>query len=203
MKLATSSVPLDKVRPTASRWNFSATDLETAAQLALHIEGVINPIVVRREQGFNTYAILDGNFEYYAMAYAHQMDARRCLSIEAIVVEPRDEPCIQKQIALFRGRFPDAARPYLDSASHFKEAIPPLHADQTTPFSLVEVFNAADHMTLLNQLKRIGVMGKTAEKLVETIEQERQQYAFTSLKDIVLRVKGLTYEKMIALLEAQ
>ncbi len=202
MKLATSSVPLSKVKPTASRWNFSATDLETAAQLALHIEGVINPIVVRRE-GFNTYAILDGNFEYYAMAYAHQMDTQRCLLIEAIVVEPRDEPYIQKQIALFRGRFTAVAqRPCLETA-HLSAVMPQSPIPQVIPASLIEIFNFSDLATLLNQLRRIGVAGKTAEKLVEAIEQERQQSAFTSLKDIVLRVKGLTYEKMIALLEAQ
>lgn len=201
MKLATSSLPLHKIKPTASRWNFSITDLETAAELALHIEGVINPIVVRQEQGCNSYAILDGNFEYYAMAYAHQRDTQRCLSIEAIVVEPRDEPLIQKQIALFRGRFAGFAEPYSATEIHCGEAS--FHRDKLTLYSLLEIFNTAASSLLLTQLKRIGLTGKTAEKVVEVIEQERQQYAFTSLKDIVLRVKGLTYEKMITLIEAQ
>lgn len=71
------------------------------------------------------------------------------------------------------------------------------------PNLLLEIFNTAAPLVLLTQIKRIGLSGRTAEKVVEAIEQERQQYAFTSLKDVVLRIKGLTYEKMIALIEVQ
>lgn len=200
MGLVTSFVPLHKIKPTASRWNFSDTALETAARLALQVEGIINPIVIRREQSSNSYIVLDGNFEYYAMAYAHQMDAQRCVSVEAFIVEPKDEPWIQKQLVLFRGHFASSAQRYseLQTPSAASQRMEP-----SIPASLLEIFNGSDPTTLLNWIRRIGLTGKNAEKIVESIQQERQQHSFISLKDVVLRIKGLTYEKMLALVEVR
>lgn len=197
MGLVTSFVPLHKIKPTASRWNFSDTALETAARLALQVEGIINPIVVRREQSSNSYIVLDGNFEYYAMAYAHQMDTQRCVSVETFIIEPKDEPWIQKQLVLFRGRSARRCLELQTPSAASQRVEPPISA------SLLQIFNDSDPTTLLNWIRRIGLTGKNAEKIVETIEQERQQHSFISLKDVVLRIKGLTYEKMLALVEVR
>lgn len=197
MKLATTFVPLNKVKPTASRWHFSDSELDAAAQLILEVEGMINPIVIRRESGSDSYAVLEGNFEYYATARAHQMDTRRCESIEAFVVEPRDEPTIRKQIAFFRSQM-GSAKLLSSRLSHTAS-----RRVSTPPNQWLEVFNHAMSDQLLAQVKRIGLAGKNAEKVVEAIEQERQRHPFLSLKDVVTRVKGLSYEKMIDLVEAE
>lgn len=58
-----------------------------------------------------------------------------------------------------------------------------------------------EHPELLQRLKRIGLTGKNVEKIIETIEHKRRYKPFESLKDVVMRVKGLTYEKMVDLVE--
>lgn len=196
MKLATSFVLLRKVKPTASRWHFSEPELETAAQLILEVGGVINPIVIRRESSSESYAVLHGNFEYYAMARAHQMDSRRCESIEAFIVESRDEPVILKQVALFRNQ---VGAKVMQSRLRYGAS----DRAATSPNQWLDVFNHAMSDQLLAQIKRIGLAGRNAEKVVEAIEQERQRHPFFSLKDVVMRVKGLSYEKMIDLVEAE
>jgi hypothetical protein len=203
MRLATTFVSLRKVKPTASRWSFSDAELEAAAQLVLEVEGIINPIVVQPEESSDSYVILDGNFAYYAVAKANQIDARRCESIEAFVIEPRDTAIIQKQIALFR-QHSTQNRLLLDFAAYGSASNDQnLQKPSSPPHRLLDIFNAADSTQIMQQIKRIGLTGKNAEKIVEAIEYERQAGLFTSLKEIVARVKGLTYEKMLDLIEAE
>jgi hypothetical protein len=231
MGLATTFVPLHKVKPTASRWNFPEADLEAAAQLVLAVEGIVNPIVIRRETNSDAYAVLDGNFEYYAVARAHQIDAQRCTAIEAFVVESRDEAVIQKQLALFRrpagnSSLPDwryhlgldqsnLERSDLDQSNLERSSTrddPEQPFEQSSRWSieptlqtgqLLHVFNQSSAEQLLLRVKRIGLTGRNAEKVVEAIEQERRQQPFHSLKEVVNRIKGLSYEKMIDLVEAE
>lgn len=201
MKLATSFVPLYKVKPTLSRWNFSEAELEGAVQLVLESEGIINPIVLQRESGSESYRVLDGNFEYYAAAHAHQLDPRCCESIEAFVVEPRDEALIRKQLALFRRHSTDLSKTDFSKTDFSKSVQPDRTGGQ--PSQLLVLFNQATPDQLLAQIRRIGLTGRNAEKVVESIAQERQQTPFLSLKDAVMRIRGLSYEKMIDLVEAQ
>jgi hypothetical protein len=208
MKLATAFVPLRKVKPTASRWNFSEAELETAAHLVLDVEGMVNPIVVRREEGTASYAVLDGNFEYYVVARAHQMDPSRCESIEAFIVESQDETTVQKQIALFRKPFagsPKVLPPDLRYRLLADQDSIMLHSQLSLSFShqLLAVFNHAAPSQVLAHMKRIGITGKNAEKVMEAIEHERHTKPFASLKEVVTRVRGLTYEKMVDLFEVE
>jgi ParB family chromosome partitioning protein len=203
MKLVTSFVPLQKIKPTASRWNFLPTELEAAAQLVLSLEGVINPLILRQEINSQSYAVLDGNFEYYAIAHAHQLDAQCCTAVEAFIVAPENETAIQQQIALFRRI--SAPRPLLDWQHHAK---PDNHQSEfehpeghSQPSSLIHQLNHASAAVLLQQIKQIGIVGRNAEKIVAAIIQERQRQPFHFLKEVVNRIKGLSYEKMIDLVE--
>jgi hypothetical protein len=141
-------------------------------------------------------------------------------------VESRDEAIIQKQIALFRrpavgtslpdwryqlgldqfnlhrsdldqpdpDRYPEQA---FEQSGRWSSS-PTLQAGQ-----LLQVFNRSSAEQLLLRVKRIGLTGRNAEKVVEAIEQERRQQPFHSLKEVVNRIKGLSYEKMIDLVEAE
>ncbi|MBF2075621.1 MAG: hypothetical protein IGS50_17920 [Synechococcales cyanobacterium C42_A2020_086] len=211
MKLATSFVTLSKIRPTVSRWNFSATDLEAAARLVLEADGLINPIVICREDDLNSYVVLHGNFEYYAVATAYQMDHRCGDAIAAFIIEPGDRAIIQQQIELFRGSRISTPAPagatgdysdaYPPAIQDLKQQIEVLRAQLYSTHALLDWFNHAESDYLLHRLKRIGMTSRNVEKVVELIEQERQRKPFRFLKEVVLRVKGLTYEKMIDLVE--
>lgn len=204
MKLATSFVPLRKVKPTASCWNFASAELDAAAQLVLEVEGVINPIVIRREDNSDSYVILDGNFEYYAVARAHRLNTRCCDSIEAFVIDSQDQATIQKQIALFRQASPSNIKSDLRYLATSRAA----SLDPEQPLApicnnLLMTFNQASLEELLVRIKQIGLSGKNAEKVVEAIEYERRERPFASLKEVVIRIRGLSYEKMLDLVEGE
>ncbi|QZZ22777.1 hypothetical protein J5X98_10710 [Leptothermofonsia sichuanensis E412] len=66
----------------------------------------------------------------------------------------------------------------------------------------LEVFNTATAAELLQKMAIAGIRGKTAEKLIKTIEKARKQSYFTSFTDIVRRVDGLADKRMLTILDA-
>ncbi|MBE9078402.1 hypothetical protein IQ241_14040 [Romeria aff. gracilis LEGE 07310] len=66
----------------------------------------------------------------------------------------------------------------------------------------LEIFNTSSTSALLQKLAAIGIRGKNAEKLIQGIEQAREQSAFTSFTDVVSRVKGLGDKRMLTILDA-
>jgi hypothetical protein len=108
MKLSTSLVAIKKITSSFPRSNFADDEIEEAAKLILAVEGVINPIVVRRES-INTFEVVDGHFEYYAAARAREIDPRKGEMIGAFIIEAENEESITKQVKLLRK--PKAAIP--------------------------------------------------------------------------------------------
>jgi hypothetical protein len=46
MKLSVTLVPVRKIKPSASRWNFVDDEIEQAAHLIAEAEGMVQPIVL-------------------------------------------------------------------------------------------------------------------------------------------------------------
>lgn len=235
MKLSTSFVAIRKIKPSASRWNFSDDEINKVAHLMVEVEGMINPLILRPQEGTESYEVLDGNFEYYAAARASEMAPNGFEMIAAFIINPEDEKNIQEQIKMLRNWNAKAyhANPQTDPASsasdvndrlrhlesrqatlesrqtiletqeirQLEQQLTELNAQIHKKIDLLTAFNELDRSKLLSLMRRVGLAGKTAEKIVETIEQERQYKQFVSLRDVVTRVKGLTYEKMVDLLE--
>ncbi len=101
MKLSTSLIAVKKITSTQSRSNFSDDDIEQTAKLILELEGVINPIVVRRTS-LQSYEVIDGEFEYHAAARAREIDPRKGEMIGVFIIEPENEELIRKQVELLR-----------------------------------------------------------------------------------------------------
>ncbi len=74
-------------------------------------------------------------------------------------------------------------------------------ANLSKPLKPIELFNHATPQELKVQFQKIKLTGKTAETVIQSIEEERQQEPFSSLKDIVKRVKQFSEKRMLALLE--
>lgn len=233
MRLAITLIPVRKIKPSASRWNFSDAAIEQAAHAIAKVEGMINPLVLRRQTGLESYEVLEGNFEYYAAARASELEPDRCGRVAAVIAEPEDEALIREQIQFFRTsrlipvrstyselEFPvdtDTRLVQLEMRqasleSHqlmleqqeiqlIKQQLVELKQQVHKRTDLLQLFNQGSREDLLQQMKQVGLIGKTAEKIVESIETERQYKPFIALKEVVVRVKGLTYEKMVDLVE--
>ncbi|WP_416666304.1 ParB N-terminal domain-containing protein [Egbenema bharatensis] len=235
MKLSVTFVPVRKIKPGASRWNFADEQIDEAAQLIAQAEGIVQPIVLLREGEFESYVVIEGDFEYYAAVKASELEPRSCEAVPAFVIENANEAdAVRQQIHLFRDhRSPtngnqyepeiesdttarlselEARQVHLEARQltleqqhlqELKQQVDDLKKQICPRTNLLDLFNIADHAELLHRVKRAGIAGKNAEKIVETIEYERQYRLFESLRDVVTRVKGLTYEKIVDLFESE
>ncbi|MBD3880870.1 hypothetical protein IFO70_03785 [Phormidium tenue FACHB-886] len=206
MKLSTELVPLRRIKASASRWNFAQADLERATQLLLEVESCINPLVLRRETG-STFEVIEGNFEYFAALAANRLNPQLFDRVEAYLVEPTQEKAILQQVHLFRRPSPRNAEPdRLIQAEAGQTQIPPKwsiggYSADLGCSRLLETFNVAEVGQLQQLVKRVGIVGKTAERVVEAITIERSERPFQSLKEVAQRIKGFSFEKVIDLIE--
>lgn len=120
MKLSTSLVAVRKIISIVPRSIFADDELEQTARLILEVEGVINPIILRRTS-LESYEVVDGHFEYYAAARAREIDLRRGEMIGAFIIDSENEDFIIEQVKLLRKQKP-ANSGNADSISNSIEA---------------------------------------------------------------------------------
>lgn len=100
-KLSPAIILVKDIHCDVAKQQYSEEKLEVAAQLILDIEGIISPIIVRRE-GIEHYQLIHGAFEYHAAMRAREIDAIRGESIDAYIVDTENQETIQKQVQVFR-----------------------------------------------------------------------------------------------------
>ena len=102
-KISPALVLVKNIHSSRSCGKFSETELERAAKLILAVEGVINPPILLRTGGLDSYEIIEGHFEYCAALKAKEMNPRKGESINAYIVESEAEELVfRKQIEVFR-----------------------------------------------------------------------------------------------------
>jgi ParB family chromosome partitioning protein len=103
MKLSNSFIAVKKITSSIPRSNFSEDELNRAAELILKVEGIINPLVLRRTSP-QSYDVFDGHFEYYAAARAKEIDSQKGEYIGSFIIEPENEQVLQEQVEILRRR---------------------------------------------------------------------------------------------------
>ncbi|MCC5600985.1 Rho termination factor N-terminal domain-containing protein [Nostoc favosum] len=103
MKLSNSFIAVKKISSPVLCSQFSEDKLRQTAELILKIEGIINPLILRRTSA-QSYEVVDGHFEYYAAAIAKEIDPQKGEYIGAFVLDPDNEEVLYKQIKLMRKR---------------------------------------------------------------------------------------------------
>jgi hypothetical protein len=85
---------------------FPLNEVEEAARLIVEGEGIINPLVVRRngfdEQMNEHYLVVEGHFECYAAKRARELDLRRGETINAYIIDADNENILKRQVFMFR-----------------------------------------------------------------------------------------------------
>lgn len=223
MKLSTSLVAIKKITSNAPCSIFADDDLENAAQLILDSQGVINPIVVRRN-GLQSYEVVDGDFEYYAAARAREIDPRKGEMIGVFIIEPENEDNLTKQVQLFRkpkdevstkasftsedlekflnnleSRIDKLTKQILEeSTSKIKleyenKEIKKLLDEKVEPLKLFQEFSLTK---IVKKLLSAGFDIKKANQIAEIVIKEREKEQFKSLYDVIDRVKIVRGKKM-------
>ncbi|MEH2350435.1 MAG: chromosome partitioning protein ParB [Nostoc sp.] len=81
--------------------NFSNDALNSLADMIIESGGIIRPLILKTT-GLETYAVVDGYFEYYAAVRAREKNPRQCEMVNAFVISPKNEDEIFKQVSAFR-----------------------------------------------------------------------------------------------------
>ncbi|OIP76896.1 MAG: hypothetical protein AUK48_05120 [Oscillatoriales cyanobacterium CG2_30_44_21] len=266
MKLSTSLVAVKKIIDPTSHSSFDPEQVERLAQLILQLEGLINPLIVRRAS-FQSYEVVEGHFEYQAAARAREIDPRKGEMISAYIIEPEDTiigAAIAEQVKLMQNSRPSNVDnlaaiaptqvkqtvPSLDilpfileklqsteklllsqlasQASQIQNLEKSIHefANTLTKFSpasinaslplvsaksskpaaakkpkgivdpVVDDFNNLDLDHLYLQLAKLGFEGNKGHELAKAITDNRQLGLFTSISDVLKRVKFTGFSKL-------
>jgi len=100
-RLSPAIVLVKNIHCSVPRTDFADTLIETGAQLVLQLEGVITPLILRRE-GIEHYHVVAGYLEYYAALKAREINLSRGETINAFIIDPDNEATIIQQIDLFK-----------------------------------------------------------------------------------------------------
>lgn len=68
--------------------NFSDDALNNLADMIIESGGIIRPLILKTT-GLETYAVVDGYFEYYAAVRAREKNPRQCEMVNAFVISLR------------------------------------------------------------------------------------------------------------------
>jgi hypothetical protein len=224
MKLSTSLVAVKKISSNTPRSFFADDELEQAAQLILDSEGVVNPIVVRRN-GLQSYEVVDGAFEYYAAARAREIDPRKGEMIGVFIIEPENEENLTKQVQLFRKQTDESSRSVDFTSKDLEKFLNSIDsridrlAKQLLEESTVKVklenkneelkkkladkveplifFKEWSSKKIFKKLLNAGFHSKKANQIAETVVIEREKEQFQSLEDVIERVKISSGKKMV------
>lgn len=101
MKLSTSLVAVKKITSGRDRSAFPDEQINEIARLILRVEGVINPLILRRT-GLDAYEVVDGDLEYYASVKAREIDPLKGEFLSAFILDSDNEESLKKQVQMLR-----------------------------------------------------------------------------------------------------
>ena len=224
-----SLVDVKDITSNMTRSSFSEADLDRIAQIILDCEGIIRPLLLK-VTGVESYAVVDGHFEYYAAVRAREKDPRKGEMVNAFVISPKSENIVAKQAEALRAVESPVKPPHettnLESRLanielRFEKQINELRSEQAQerqrvedklkeiesrvpkPIEPLKTFNTLSQNELAIKLKRAKLPDKTAEKIAKEIENARRKKndEFEDLRDIVKSVKGLGEKTMLSILD--
>lgn len=103
MKLSNSFIAVKKIFSPVDSSEFSEDDLKRLAELIVKVEGIINPLILRRTDT-QSYEVVDGHFEYHAAVKAKEIDSQKGEYIGAFVIDPDNEAVLKEQVELLRSK---------------------------------------------------------------------------------------------------
>lgn len=224
-----SLVDVKDITSNMTRSSFSEADLDRIAQMILDCEGIIRPLVLKLT-GAESYAVVDGHFEYYAAVRAREKDPRKGEMVNAFVISPKSENIVAKQAEALRAvQSPVKSSPETTNLEsrlanielRFEKQINELRSEQAQerqrvedklkeiesrvpkPIEPLKTFNTLSQNELAIKLKRAKLPDKTAEKIAKEIENARRKKnnEFEDLRDVLKSVKGLGEKTMLSILD--
>ncbi len=200
--------------------NFNQSEIDKLARLILETNGLLRPLILK-ETGFEQYEVVSGHLEYHSAVRAKEKDARKAEMVNALVISSKEEKAAIEQTQFLRqlsgsiqldsatnvtplddlaSTLEDLFNRELGSMTHKLETNLQRISDQipkqTKP---IDVFNHLSPVDLTRRLNVVGLKGKSANKVIEQILAQRP---FDDLGEVVQKVKGLSAETMVKIVDA-
>lgn len=222
VKSITSKVPRSK---------FKVDEIEKVAQSILASGGLLSPLLLEQTDA-EAYEVVAGDFEYYAAVRAKEISPREAEMVNAFVIPSKTvEKAVEQFQALHQSTVGGQAAESLSSAENYggnqienlearidefmrdikqmrqqdmqaiEQNIEEIQKQLPSKVEVIESFNSDSVAELTKKMARANFKGKNAEKVIKGIEKEREE-PFSSLRDIVSRVKGLSELRMLSLIDS-
>jgi len=224
MTLLTSLVEVKTITCDRPRSEFDEQQIEEAAQLIIAAEGIINPLILNRT-GINSFAVVDGYFEYHAAARAKEIDLARGETVAAYIVEEENE-VISQQVDVFRkskqvpdpvpivsgtletrfnnlesrleNRFNEIKQEYKQKNQELEQKIQSLSSKLPEQIEPLATFNQASLPELITKLKPVLRSDKKTNDIANKIIKARP---FRSLSEVLTKTAGLGEKTMLGILD--
>lgn len=230
MTLTTYLVDINSINCSVERSLFEELELEKLANLILQAEGILQPLIVKKI-ALDEYELIEGNFEYYAAVKAHEIDDYfEMIRVFIIADEQQELIKKQLDLLRQKSTINSQSLDINQNHNNFEVLINNLESrlsnliynlqkqqeenkvELDAKINLIQgniqkklnplnAFNTLGIKDLISCLKTTGISQKESLKIAESIEKERKKELFTSLSDIVERVKkprGKGYIKAIS-----
>ncbi|TFI52277.1 chromosome partitioning protein ParB [Mastigocladus laminosus UU774] len=214
------------------RSNFSESDLENLADMILESGGIIRPLILK-PTGLETYSVVDGHLEYYGAVRAREKNPRKGEMVNSLVTSPKIEDLVLQQVRFLKKSesAAKAVTPISNTAAlesrlanleiRIDKQINELRSEQTEEkhriddkfkeftklipqqIQPLEAFNTLSIAELALRLTNVGFVSTTAAKIAEVIDRERKKKEFSSLSDVVTRVKVKNGKRLVKAISAE
>lgn len=219
-------VDVSSIYSTASRSQFDVNQIEALAKSILSAGGLVSPLLLN-QLGHDKYEVMAGDLEYYAALRAKEIDPRKGEVVSAFIIPPKlkdsaieqlrccsssSDPFqpsslneVDLRINQIESRLNMALRD-LDSShkrdiKRLDDDIDSLKAKLPQRIEPLEAFNSLSLVALAQKLATANVRGKTAKRILDQIEVERQREPFNSFTDMASRLDGLSAKRILNILD--
>ncbi|MBD2424825.1 hypothetical protein [Phormidium sp. FACHB-1136] len=219
-------VDVSSIHSTVPRSQFSVNQIEMLAQSILSAGRLVSPLLLK-QMGHDKYEVLKGDLEYYSALRAKEIDPRKGEVISAFIIPPNLEGSAIDQLR-YLSQISDSPQSVstneidlritqiesrLNMVLHdleishrrdIKRLDDDIEVIKTKIPQLIEpleAFNSLSLAVLAQKLSAANVRGKTAKRILEQIDSERQKESFKSFTDIVSRLDGISANRMLGILD--
>ncbi len=218
-------VDVVSINSNKERSIFPEEIIENLARSILELDGLLKPLILL-QTGLESYKVVSGHLEFYAAKRAKEIDPRKGEMVGAFVFSKELPGAIENQISLLENYHGSPQTPdtiinqrltsieqrlnfsleeiktsHKNEMQRLEKEISELKNSLPSKVEMLEAFNCLPTIILARRLYSANIKGKTAEKIISNIEQERAKSPFISVTDIVERVYGLGDRRMLSLID--
>jgi len=224
-------VDVKSIQSTTPRSNFKVDQLETLAQSILETGGLLSPLLLKQTGAeayevlagdLEYYAAvrakeIDPRKGEMVNAFVIPPKQQDAAVAQAALLSPAPQPAATSlatpgpagdadlRITNLESRLDEAIRDIKQSQDReikrLEQAVNDLKTQIPQRVEPLDAFNTLSLPELAQKLASCRVVGKTAEKILKSLEKERKKGKFTSFTDIVQRIDGLGDKRMLAIID--